>query len=936
MKSTPRLRAAALAETKANGKNGTHRNGNGSLARFVKMFGPQWDSYLAGLASVDLPAAQRARDPFQNHPWIFAAAMTTAIVASQAPLKIYRETGDALDRRQRQAKALGRPWVGPKAGRARRAFQRHLELSVSRRFLWKARGIEEDLEHPLMDVLLRPNPYQDGGQLQQFTDLVYALRHEVFWVLTAEDGRLIRFGEQPAQIWPYGPDYFAPRYSRGSHGRLIGWDFRPPTWSPMAGAGHGLKIPLELFQVIQFKGPNPSNILRAVAPTAPLGMAIETDLAIQAQHRALLKKGAVPRGVMKWVGEGGPTEEELGSKKEQFEEEHVGETRAGETLFLPPGWEYQAIGLAPKDMQDLQLLGENKDAELAVMGMPKSVLGVVDFKTYATQLGQDKNLWDKRIIPMKRGQERTLDGTLLYPETDSTFAGFDYRSVEALRAGLEHKALVAQTLASDKLHMPPRMAFELVDLEVEDYPGIDAAFVPPTMVTAEDVVSGAALEALTPPPAEEKPSEDLDEPGDPDQPKPGTPADGNEPDTEAEKARKAALQGALARLLGSTKAPAGIVRVSSGERVERARNRWAAFLKAEMSVEKQLRVAYRGWVGEAKRDVLRRFDAATGKKADDIDLTAILPDPDEWKKKLQAKSRPAHFQALEATWNLTVEEIGGVPIFDIDDDRIIDHFERREKRFVGTTTEGLIKRIRKTLETGQASGETIQELRARLSQTMGVAEGSPKTLQVARTEAGGFMNGVRDEMFGLQGFEKMEWSTAGDEHVRDDHVTFGNAGAQPRGFDYLSLVGGGGGRLRHPGDMEAPAKQVVNCRCLSAPSDEGEKLRGVDLALISSMKKISTAVEGLVEKASAPAPAPPAPPIEKAKPVEVHVHQEIRKTEASDRKVLRVEKQVARKADGTIEKVIETPIYAEPEPIEPPQPITVHVHQGDKPEGSPA
>ena len=209
---------------------------------------------------------------------------------------------------------------------------------------------------------------------------------------------------------------------------------------------------------------------------------------------------------------------------------------------------------------------------------------------------------------------------------------------------------------------------------------------------------------------------------------------------------------------------------------------------------------------------MRNFDAATGKKADAIDLSQVLPDPDEWSNWLKGGMRPAHLAALNQTWTLTVEELGGIPSFEIDDDRIVDFFDRRERFFAGTTTEGLIRRVRKTLESGQAAGETIQEMRTRLGQVMDVAAGSAKTLTVARTESAGFMNGTRDEMFGAQGFPKTEWTTAGDGEVREDHNTFGASGAKERGFNWLSLVGGSG-TLRYPGDMEGPAGQVVNCRC---------------------------------------------------------------------------------------------------------------------------
>ena len=85
-----------------------------------------------------------------------------------------------------------------------------------------------------------------------------------------------------------------------------------------------------------------------------------------------------------------------------------------------------------------------------------------------------------------------------------------------------------------------------------------------------------------------------------------------------------------------------------------------------------------------------------------------------------------------------------------------------------------------------------------------------------RTETAGIMNSTRDEMFKQQGFTKELWVTAGDEVVREDHVTFGGAGPQDRDFNYMTLVSGGG-LLRFPNDAAAPVGQVVNCRCIKIP-----------------------------------------------------------------------------------------------------------------------
>src|SRR5205085_3512270 len=111
---------------------------------------------------------------------------------------------------------------------------------------------------------------------------------------------------------------------------------------------------------------------------------------------------------------------------------------------------------------------------------------------------------------------------------------------------------------------------------------------------------------------------------------------------------------------------------------------------------------------------------------------------------------------------------------------------------------------------GAEGGEDLGQLRGRVARVFDVAASSSKALTVARTESSNFMNDVREAMFDKQGFERRDWVTAGDEHVRADHVTFGEAGPMPAGFNYMELVGGGDGSLTYPGDPEGPADQVIN------------------------------------------------------------------------------------------------------------------------------
>ena len=95
-----------------------------------------------------------------------------------------------------------------------------------------------------------------------------------------------------------------------------------------------------------------------------------------------------------------------------------------------------------------------------------------------------------------------------------------------------------------------------------------------------------------------------------------------------------------------------------------------------------------------------------------------------------------------------------------------------------------------------------------------------RDVAVSADQGGGAIAYGRNEGHVIAGVELMDWVTAGDERVRETHVTLGNSGPRAEGFDWATLVGGGG-PLRFPHDPDAEdLALVVNCRCVLLPAEQ--------------------------------------------------------------------------------------------------------------------
>lgn len=750
-----------------------------------------WGEFVKSLQSAagEDPTA-RASKAFQTHAWVYACAMAAAVQFSTAPFTVYQDTEEETQRRRMAVKRAGRKWAGPRSGSLRTAIGRQLQ---SRRRLsgMKIRGAEPFFDHPLMPVMMRPNPSMSGGELWMGTALLMQLRGEAFWHLITPSGRPWMTGDPVEQIKLYNPDWMSPLY--GPEG-IIAWRVRVPR-----SGGASAFLTLSPSELIQFKYWNPDDPDRGLSPLSAAAAGIELDMLAMRHDRSVMKNGARPAGILAdktQRGAGGMSATERKQAELWFKDRFEGVDASRSTMVLPGDLEWIPTALTPEDMEWAERRKWTREEVLAVMRTPKSVLSISEDLPYANQIAQDRNFWRGLILPMMAMFEDKIDASLLYPETDDIYAGFDLSGVEALRAGLTEQLGQVKTLTGPEIHMPPENAFEVVGLDMPEYKGSDTALVSPLLAPAEMVVSGEINATGPDSPA---PTTGTDPVKNPDEPTPI--GDGPSGKT-------------AAALVG---------RVKSEISVLRAAKFWNSIIaEVQFPGEKMFSRSWRTWVRAMREKQLAQFDAATkGKKSiaavlrDTVDPNAVVLDLDTLRNGLGTAVAPVYPAMLDSTFNFTVQaDFGGVAVFAIDDPRLVQVMTRRQSVLLGNSPATLQRNLRESLRAGIDASETIGQLRQRIANVFDTTASSAKTLQVARTESAGFMNATRDEMFDIVGAEEQEWTTAGDEHVRESHVVFGNAGPKKRGFNYLSLTGGKG-ELRYPNDDQAPAGEVINCRCVA-------------------------------------------------------------------------------------------------------------------------
>lgn len=141
----------------------------------------------------------------------------------------------------------------------------------------------------------------------------------------------------------------------------------------------------------------------------------------------------------------------------------------------------------------------------------------------------------------------------------------------------------------------------------------------------------------------------------------------------------------------------------------------------------------------------------------------------------------------------------------------------RENRLQAVPNEvfGLVSHI---VDSATTNGASIPDVQAQVEQLFGdtsTPNWKNRARTVARTEVVGAYNGGLHDAFSMivtndPGTEYVKrWLATEDTRTRPDHV---EADGQTVPFDQPFIVGGF--QMQHPHDPDAPAKEVVNCRCV--------------------------------------------------------------------------------------------------------------------------
>ncbi|MFZ5688666.1 MAG: phage portal protein [Bacillota bacterium] len=243
-------------------------------------------------------------------------------------------------------------------------------------FVNRGKQKEQILNHPMIDLLSRPNPKMTGYTLMFLTEIYLQLRGEAGWLIERNGLRT------PAELWPIPPHWVTELPSANK-----------PFFTVQTPAGQIMTI--NERDMIWFTEPDPANPYgRGLGPAEGIGDEVETDEYMAKYSKRFFFNDAKPPVVMQAPGADKATAERL---KEEWMEKYAGYNNAHKPAILPWEAKIQELGKAQREMDFVESRKFIRDTANQHFFMPPEVIGIIENSNRATIDAADY-LYTKNVL----------------------------------------------------------------------------------------------------------------------------------------------------------------------------------------------------------------------------------------------------------------------------------------------------------------------------------------------------------------------------------------------------------------------------------------------------------------------------------------------------------------------------------------------------------
>lgn len=771
---------------------------------------PDTAGWLRG-DDVDMNAqGAKMSHPYSQSTWVYVAINTLARNVSQVPFHICSVSATAVQEMAAKRRKL-------RAMRRGKANASHLRDGILNYRAFRKRVMMDNIvdSGPVVDLFKQPHPTMDRSLYWQSIMTWRLLRGEFFIVpldnndqpvrVMDENGRAasLRLINGPtgrvARLITLSPDLF---WHMVVGYTLEGWRY---TGSPLM-----TPIPSQILspdEVIHGRTPNPVGFYwRGMSPITIAWVAAATDYAAGQFMKGLMMNNADTGVIVS-------TEQQLSDVQQQQllaalrERKRMAGT-ADRPLLLWGGAKVDKPTVSSADMQFIENRKLTREEIAAIFNVPMSLMGITERQqSLGGGPGQEQErltFMESCVAPHCRDLEAAHD-----PVVKSFDPSFEcYFNLDDLPIFQEARRnrLDAATKAF-AMGVPLNQIIEAYDLGFEEQPWGDVGYLPFSLQAV------GADPDTTPP---ENPSDPNAPAGEDNSPPP--PGDPNEPQQNLF-ARALTLFQPRSVAVPAASSPT----VPAGTHHCQAPAEYEAYLRSR---EKRTLSKFKRFVFEQRGRVLKRLPSV-------INQQFVLSKAGEKVWWTFRSSAPLH-RGLDDLWDAADElnrlvdamkplwtsdlsdgakavfsQIGLDPeTFSLPPSEAISYMGQR-RNVMSSVNDTTWSQVRAALQAGLQEGDTMDELRARISQAFqGISDG--RATVVALTETTAATNAGKHLAMQQAKVPRKGWGTSGLENTRETHLANANLSEDQNGIPIDEPWPNG---CLFPGDPNAEPGETINCRC---------------------------------------------------------------------------------------------------------------------------
>ncbi len=344
-----------------------------------------------------------------------------------------------------QVETLGRPAWTPRdyASLAREGFAKNPIVFRAVRMIAEAAasapwllydGAREVEAHPLLDLLMRPNPSQSGATLMEAVYGHLMVAGNAYIEVVAIDGR-------PREMFALRPDRM--RVVPGADGWPSGFVYR--------AGGRTVEFVQEgaVPPILHLSLFHPLDDHYGFAPIEAAQTSLDIHNASGAWSKALLDNAARPSGALVYTGDGNLTDDQFERLKAELEDGYTGARNAGRPLLLEGGLDWKTMAMSPRDMDFIEAKNQAAREIALAFGVPPMLLGIPGDNTYANYREANRAFWRQTVLPLVNRTAQSLGNWLGVAWPEDLRLSFDADQIEALST--ERESLWDRVASADFL-----------------------------------------------------------------------------------------------------------------------------------------------------------------------------------------------------------------------------------------------------------------------------------------------------------------------------------------------------------------------------------------------------------------------------------------------------------------------------------------------------